>query len=167
MKIPGIHHITAIASDPQRNLDFYTQIIGLRLVKLTVNFDDPGTYHFYFGDDAGTPGSILTFFPWPGAWRGRQGNGQATVISFAVPSLEGWAARVPEARIIQRFGSDVLAFTDPDGLQLELVPSGGTGFAGVTLSEGGYEKTAQLLLGTFGYTLSGTEGNRFRYTSTA
>jgi glyoxalase family protein len=167
MKIPGIHHITAIASDPQGNLDFYTQTLGLRLVKLTVNFDDPGTYHLYFGDKAGTPGSILTFFPWPGAARGRHGNGQATVISFAVPSLEGWSARLPDARLIQRFGGEVLSFTDPDGLELELVPSGGSGFAGVTLSERGYEATAKLLLETFGYTLTATEGNRYRYTSTA
>jgi glyoxalase family protein len=167
MKIPGIHHITAIASDPQRNLDFYTQTLGLRLVKLTVNFDDPGTYHLYFGDKSGTPGSILTFFPWPGAPRGRHGNSQATVISFGVPSLEGWSARLPDARLVQRFGVDVLSFTDPDGLQLELVPSGGTGFAGVTLSESGYESTAKLLLETFGYTLQGNEGNRYRYVSTA
>src|ERR1700682_2411194 len=99
MRVPGIHHITAIASDPQRNLDFYTHVLGLRLVKLTVNFDDPGTYHFYFGDDKGTPGSILTFFPWPGMVRGRIGNGQATVVSFAVPSLDGWAARLPSPKV--------------------------------------------------------------------
>ncbi|HWE49708.1 MAG TPA: ring-cleaving dioxygenase [Bryobacteraceae bacterium] len=167
MKIPGIHHITAIASDPQRNLAFYTSVLGMRLVKLTVNFDDPGTYHFYLGDETGTPGSILTFFPWPHAARGRHGNGQATVVSFAVPSLDGWSARLPEGRLIQRFGGDVLSFTDPDGLQLELVPSGGTGLAGVTLSERGYESTAKLLLETFGYTLSASEGNRYRYISSA
>ena len=72
--ITGIHHVTAIASDPQRNLDFYTEVLGLRLVKLTVNFDDPGTYHFYFGNARGTPGSILTFFPWPGARRGSRSS---------------------------------------------------------------------------------------------
>src|SRR5438874_709230 len=83
--ILGIHHVTAIASDPQRNLDFYTQALGLRLVKRTVNFDDPGTYHFYFGDALGHPGTILTFFPWPSAHRGRPGNGQLTVTSFRVP----------------------------------------------------------------------------------
>ena len=86
MTVLGIHHVTAIASDPQRNLDFYVRVLGLRLVKRTINFDDPGTYHFYFGDDVGHPGSILTFFPWPGASRGRQGAGQAAVVSFAVPS---------------------------------------------------------------------------------
>ena len=82
--ISGIHHITAIASDPQRNLDFYTQVLGLRLVKLTVNFDDPGTYHFYFANRDGAPGSILTFFPWPGIPRGIAGNGQVCASSFAV-----------------------------------------------------------------------------------
>jgi len=90
--ISGIHHVTAIASDPQRILDFYTELLGLRLVKRTVNFDDPGTYHLYFGDDRGTPGTILTFFLWPGAARGSAGVGQVTVSSFSVPeqSLGFW-----------------------------------------------------------------------------
>ncbi len=94
--IPGIHHLTAIASDPQRNLDFYTGVLGLRLVKLTINFDDPGTYHFYFGDEQGRPGSILTFFPWPGVPRGIRGTGEVTTIGFAVPSgsLGYWAERL-------------------------------------------------------------------------
>src|ERR1043166_5976559 len=94
--ILGIHHITAIASDPQRNLDFYTSVLGLRLVKLTINFDDPGSYHFYFANGGGTPGSILTFFPWPGVPRGRAGNGQVSAASFAVPadSLDGWTERL-------------------------------------------------------------------------
>ena len=84
--IPGIHHITAIAGDPQRNLDFYTSILGLRLVKLTVNFDDPGTYHFYFGNDTGTPGSILTFFPWPDARRGVVGSARRSATSSSSPT---------------------------------------------------------------------------------
>src|SRR4030095_47041 len=84
--ISGIHHITAMAGDPQRNLDFYTDVRGLRLVKLTVNFDDPGTYHFYFGNAQGTPGSILTFFPWVGVRRGTIGNGQVSATTLAVPS---------------------------------------------------------------------------------
>src|SRR5512145_1355062 len=84
--IPGIHHITAIASNPQRNLDFYTQVLGLRLVKLTVNFDDPGTYHFYFGDSSGHPGTILTFFPWKMIRRGRQGPGQVVSVAFSIPA---------------------------------------------------------------------------------
>jgi glyoxalase family protein len=85
-EILGIHHVTAIAGEPQRNLDFYTGLLGLRLVKLTVNFDDPGTYHLYFGDGMGRPGTILTFFPWPGARRGRRGSGQATAVSFSRPT---------------------------------------------------------------------------------
>ena len=97
-QIPGIHHITAIAGDPQRNLDFYTRALGLRLVKLTVNFDDPGTYHFYFGDRAGNPGAILTFFPWPGARAGRRGNGQVATTAFSVPtgSLPYWQERLAQ-----------------------------------------------------------------------
>ncbi len=173
MTIPGIHHITAIAGDPQRNLYFYTGTLGLRLVKLTVNFDDNGSYHFYFGDAEGRPGSILTFFPWPGAYPGRQGTGQATVISFAVPSLEGWAERVPDAVAGRRFDRKVLAFADPDGMRLELVETGVgsgteiTGFQGVTLSEAGYEATARLLTDTFGYTASGEDGNRFQFSAPA
>src|SRR3954452_22241333 len=85
-RILGLHHITAIADNAQRNYEFYTKVLGLRLVKRTVNFDDPGTYHFYFGDEAGTPGSILTFFPWPGAHRGRQGSRQVAVASFSILS---------------------------------------------------------------------------------
>ena len=171
MTISGIHHITAIASDPQKNLDFYTEKLGLRLVKLTVNFDDPGAYHFYFGDKTGKPGSILTFFPWPNATRGRRGTGQATAIAFDVPNLEGWAARLPNGRIEPRFGTDALVFQDPDGLELELIPTGGTGngisgFHGVTLSEAGFETTAKLLTETFGYKLAASESNRFRYVST-
>src|SRR5205814_9209951 len=85
-KIAGLHHVTAIASDPQRNLDFYVGLLGLRFVKRTVNFDDPGTYHFYFGDERGTPGTILTFFPWPGVRRGIRGTGQVVASAFAILS---------------------------------------------------------------------------------
>ena len=97
----GIHHVTGIASDPQRNLDFYAGILGLRLVKRTVNFDDPTTYHFYFGDEQGSPGSILTFFPWPDARRGRQGGGQVAVTSFAIlPSSVGfWIERLIKKQV--------------------------------------------------------------------
>src|SRR5919112_1789358 len=133
IKVPGLHHVTAIASDPQRNLDFYVGMLGLRFVKRTVSFDDPGTYHFYFGDEVGTPGSILTFFPWPGARRGRQGTGQVAVTSFAVlPSALGfWTERLvrygikfrgPAARGPGGVGAErVIAFQDGDGLMLELV----------------------------------------------
>src|ERR1044072_1646482 len=94
--ISGIHHITAIAGDPQRNVDFYTQVLGLRLVKVTVNFDDPGTYHFYFGSATGRPGTILTFFAWPGGVPGRRGTGQVITTSFAVPqdALGYWQQRL-------------------------------------------------------------------------
>ena len=128
----GIHHVTAIASDPQRNLDFYAGLLGLRLVKRTVNFDDPQTYHFYFGDETGTPGSIMTFFPWPGARRGRVGAGQVAVTSFAVlPSALGfWVERLVghgvkfEGPTKRGAGGDAerfIAFKDDDGLLLEIV----------------------------------------------
>src|ERR1700739_633167 len=94
--IVGLHHVTAIAGDPQRNLNFYTDVLGLRFVKKTVNFDDPGTYHFYFGDDAGTPGTILTFFPWPHAKRGTVGAGEVTHTAFSIPptSMAYWEQRL-------------------------------------------------------------------------
>jgi glyoxalase family protein len=128
VKLHGIHHITAIAGDPQRNLEFYTDLLGLRFVKRTVNFDDPGAYHFYFGDKVGTPGTILTFFPWPGARRGTRGTGQVVATSFAISeeSLGYWVDRLKQAHVTvehagKRFGSEVLRFTDPDGLLLEMV----------------------------------------------
>src|SRR5580704_5180919 len=117
MNITGLHHVTAIASDPQRNLEFYVGVLGLRLVKRTVNFDDPGTYHFYFGDGRGTPGTILTFFPWPGAQRGTRGTGQIEATAFAISpsSISYWLERfkrhqVPAERTLLRFGEDVIRF---------------------------------------------------------
>src|SRR5258708_6619150 len=100
-KIRGLHHITAIATDPQRNLDFYAGVLGLRFVKRTVNYDDPSTYHFYFGDRTGRPGTAITFFPWPGARRGTRGVGQVVATSFAVAagSLEYWKSRFQEQRV--------------------------------------------------------------------
>jgi glyoxalase family protein len=126
----GIHHVTAIASDPQKNIDFYTQILGLRLVKLTVNFDDPTTYHLYFGDEIGRPGTILTFFPWPNAPKGHRGTGQVITTSFLIPegSIDYWIARLNSQKIAvqgptKRFNDteEVLTLYDPDGLELELV----------------------------------------------
>ena len=118
--IPGIHHITAIAGDPQRNLDFYTSILGLRLVKLTVNFDDPGTYHFYFGNEVGSPGSILTFFPWPQAPQGVVGSGQVTATTFAIPagSAPYWRSHLSKHGIVateagERFGEQRLLAAQP------------------------------------------------------
>ena len=129
--ISGIHHITAIAADPQRNLDFYTSVLGLRLVKLTVNFDDPGTYHFYFGNASGTPGSILTFFPWPGARRGTVGTGQVTATTFAIPhgSVPFWRARLSSQAVAvtdagERFGEPVIAIADPMDCRSNSSPPG-------------------------------------------
>jgi glyoxalase family protein len=126
--IVGLHHVTAIAFDPQRNLDFYTHVLGLRLVKRTINFDDPGTYHFYFGDFAGSPGTILTFFPWSDAQRGLRGVGEtsATAFSVSIDALRYWKARLInlDVKIDQeeeRFGDCVLSFSDPDGMRLEIV----------------------------------------------
>jgi glyoxalase family protein len=126
----GIHHVTAIAGDPQRNLDFYAGVLGLRLVKLTVNFDDPGAYHLYYGDGVGHPGSLLTFFPWPGGSRGRQGTGQVATVAFGIPpaSLGFWIERLLSHGLkyegpTRRFDEQVLALSDPDGLMLELVAS--------------------------------------------
>jgi glyoxalase family protein len=126
-KIRGLHHVTAIASDPQRNLDFYVGLLGLRFVKCTVNFDDPGTYHFYFGDNRGTPGTILTFFPWPGAQRGTRGTGQIEATAFSIPpdSIGYWQERLKQQHVTAertstRFGEEVIRLIDPDGLLIEL-----------------------------------------------
>lgn len=189
--ISGIHHVTAIASDPQANLDFYAGVLGLRLVKQTVNFDDPGTYHLYFGDEVGRPGTVMTFFPWPGAKRGRHGVGQTAATAFAVPvgSLYGWAQRLHERGVrfsepITRFRQGLMAIEDRDGTRIELVetpgseswgwwPGGGVdqamairGFHSVSLSVEGHELTSALLTGTFGMRLEGQDGNRFRYAFT-
>lgn len=134
LAVSGLHHITAIATDPQRNLDFYAGTLGLRLVKRTVNFDDPGTYHLYYGDRIGRPGTLLTFFPWPGARPGRVGVGEAIVTAFRVPAgaIEFWEDRLGRAAVSgvarrERFGEISLRFSDPDGLGLELVASGPAG----------------------------------------
>ncbi|MBL8209973.1 MAG: ring-cleaving dioxygenase [Bryobacterales bacterium] len=128
--IQGIHHVTAMSGAPQANLDFYAGVLGLRLVKLTVNYDDPGTYHLYYGDGRGSPGTILTFFPWPGAMRGRNGAGMATEIVFSAPagSLEYWQERLQQAgvatgAVTERFGERVFAFQDSDGLRLAIAES--------------------------------------------
>jgi len=179
MRSAGIHHITAIAGDPQRNLDFYTEALGLRLVKRTVNFDDPGSYHFYFGDNIGSPGTIMTFFPWPGARRGARGSGQVTTVSFAVPrnSMAFWKERLRATHVIAeeiegRFGSNALRFLDPDGLQLELVASANEessserairGFAAPTLEVRNPEKTEKLLTEILGFEFVAKENNRRRF----
>jgi len=168
-------------------VDFYTGLLGLRLVKITVNFDDPSTYHLYYGDGAGSPGTILTFFVWPEARRGRHGNGQVTESAFAAPpgSFSFWRARLAATGVPfemgKRFGEEVLTFADPDGLRLALIETGGVdparmweggrvpldfairGFRSATLSEAGPERTADLLTGTMGFRAVGQEQNRFRY----
>ncbi len=118
----GIHHVTAIASDTQRNVDFYTGLLGLRLVKVTVNFDDPGAYHLYYGDEVGHPGTILTFFAWPGAPRGRVGTGQLSAVAFTISeaSLDYWTQRLRSAGTLHRgpstsLGESVLVLHDPTG----------------------------------------------------
>ncbi len=186
--ITGIHHITAIASDPQHNLDFYTQVLGLRLVKLTVNFDAPETYHFYFGNATGQPGSILTFFPWPESRQSKQGARQASHVAFSIPlySVDYWVNRLNEqgvnaSPVLERFSEQVIQFTDPDGLQLELVTSpftgetpaweaspvpaqyGLRGFHGVTLMEEDFEPTARLLTEIFGFQQTQEAENHARF----
>ena len=183
----GLHHVTAVAGDPQRNADFYLKTLGLRLVKSTVNFDDPGTYHLYYGDEAGRPGSLMTFFPFRGAPRGRQGTGQATTTSFSVPEHSiGWWHRhlegvgVEVGRIQNRAGEDVLTFRDPDGLVLSLVahPQGDPrapwdngivpaehgirGLHSVTLSVSREEATFGML-NKLGLNLVSEQENRFRF----
>ena len=130
MRIAGIHHITAIAGDPVRNVAFYTEVLGLRMVKRTVNFDDPGSYHLYFGDEVGTPGTIITFFLWPGARRGTHGSAEVTPVSLSIPpdSIDFWKERLGEngldaEEIEAAFGESGLRFVDPDSLPLQLIIS--------------------------------------------
>lgn len=186
-KILGLHHITAIAGDAQRNYDFYTKALGLRLVKKTVNFDDPQTYHFYFGDKVGSPGTILTFFPWANVRPGTIGAGMATEIVYSVPkgSLGFWKARFEKLKIIhdisKRFGEELLTFQDPDGLWLSLIEANQTddrkgyetaeiktdvalkGFHTVTLTLNNIKATAAILTEVFGYKQTAQEGSLYRY----
>ena len=130
-KITGIHHITAIAGNPQKNIDFYVKVLGLRFIKKTVNFDDPHTYHFYYGDETGNPGTILTFFPWTEhGFKGKRGTGQISAISFSIPlsSLDFWMGWLTKNNIafagpLNRFSEQVLIFEDPDEFELEIVAS--------------------------------------------
>ena len=179
-RISGIHHVTAIAGDAQGNYDFYTAVLGLRLVKRTVNFDDPGTYHFYFGDAQGNPGSILTFFPWAGIPRGRRGAGEVSATSFCIPrgASAAWLERLAAAKVMarhegERFGAPVIAFEDPDGLPLELIEGDAASGAGAaqaiaefhsaTLHVRSRERTEALLTGTMKLELVGEESGRRRF----
>lgn len=191
-QILGLHHITAIAGQAQRNYDFYAGTLGLRLVKKTVNFDDPGTYHFYFGDEQGTPGTILTFFPWTHVKRGTNGVGMATEINYSVPagSFEFWKARFSAGQVtvgqpLERLGEQLLPFRDPDGLLLNLVvsakPDGREpwvtanvtkdvatrGFHSVVLTVRELDPTANVLTSIFGYRLLQQEGHVYRFITDA
>ena len=188
----GLHHVTAIAGPAHRNLDFYTRVLGLRLVKKTVNFDDPGTYHLYYGDEAGSPGTILTFFPWQHVAPGRVGIGETSETALRVPkaSIGWWTQRLVANGVAHEapatmFGETVLPFRDPDGMALALVGVAGAetepawspegipaehairGFHGVTLllAEGG--PTAAILTDVFGFAETGREGSRIRFSSGA
>lgn len=189
MQTSGLHHVTAIASDPQQNLDFYTKTLGLRLIKLTVNFDAPDVYHFYYGDGTGNPGSILTFFPFPEARPARPGVGQTFATAFSVPaeSIEYWRSHLTRHQVNfsedLRFGDNVLRFQDADGLHLELVGdpraalvTGSVwqngpippeyairGFHGVTLWHSELEPTANLLTQYFGFQKIAEADDRTRY----
>ena len=187
-RILGLHHVTAIAGNAQRNYDFYTRVLGLRFLKKTVNFDDPGTYHFYFGDEHGSAGTILTFFPWEHITAGRRGTGQATEIGYSVPagSFDFWMQRFQANGITynkpsEKFGERYLAFLDPDGLKFELIESktpdprtpwatpevgadvATKGFHTVTLTLADPTRTAEILTEVFGYTLLEQHVNRSRY----
>jgi glyoxalase family protein len=191
-RILGLHHITAIAGKAKSNLDFYTKVLGLRLLKKTVNFDDPGTYHLYYGDEKGSAGTIITFFPYEDSRPGRAGSGMATHIGYAVPegSFEFWIKRFQKYGVsygvpAERFGERYLPFKDPDGLQLELViPKGGDtrkawetdevkaevairGFHNVTLTLRNINATAMVLTDIFGYKLLDQQGNHHRYVTDA
>ncbi len=181
----GIHHVTAIASDPQRNLDFYAGLLGLRLVKRTVNFDDPETYHLYYGDEVGTPGSIMTFFPWPAARPGRHGTGQVAVTAFAVlpRSLAFWVERLVRHGIRYEGPThQVISFKDHDGLMLEIIghpgaearPAWGAargiprehaihGFHGVTIWADKGEATERVLVDTLGFRPVHEDGSTRRF----
>ncbi|GKU82007.1 ring-cleaving dioxygenase [Niallia sp. NCCP-28] len=189
-KTLGIHHITAIVGHPQENVDFYAGVLGLRLVKQTVNFDDPGTYHLYFGNEGGKPGTIITFFPWAGARQGTIGDGQVGVTSYVVPkgSMDFWNKRLKKFNvpftIMERFGEQYLEFDDPHGLHLEIVEREAgeinkwtfgdvtpevavKGFGGATLLSTQPEKTAELLEKVMGLELVGKERDFTRYRSKA
>ncbi|MBN1301250.1 MAG: VOC family protein [Melioribacteraceae bacterium] len=188
-KINGIHHITALASDPQKNYDFYTGVLGLRLVKKTVNFDAPDVYHLYYGDETGRPGTILTFFPFPGTRRGKRGTGEISAVAFSIPesSLNYWMDRFAELAIgfdgpHKRFDETYISILDPDGMNVELVVDEAVGsiagwnngripfehsirkIFGATFYTDDSSKTELLLLGTMGFNFTGTSDSRKRYT---
>ena len=185
--ITGIHHITAIAGNPQANIDFYTGILGLRLVKKTINFDAPGVYHFYFGDELGRPGTVFTTFPFTGARKGAKGAGEVTYTAFSVAagSLEYWIERlkkygIPVSDVLTRFGDQLIRFEDHDSMGIELVANDEDdrtgwsygqvpiensikGFYGATLNLKSKDLTEKLLTEHMDYRFIGEENGRFRY----
>lgn len=185
--INGLHHVTTLAGDTQRNVDYYTGLMGLRLVKKTVNFDAPDVYHLYYGNETGSPGTILTFFPYGNLPRGRKGLGQLTYTAFSVPTaaMSFWIDRlhqqnIPYAGPYKRFSEIYLRFEDFDGAGVELVfndedqrPGWDNGhipleyavrgFHTVTLNESNPDKTVKLLTETMQHTLVGEEEGRFRF----
>ena len=187
IQISGIHHITAIASSASENLAFYEKVLDLRLVKKTVNFDDPFTYHLYYGDSAGTPGTIITFFPWENLQRGRAGAGMVTAIAFSIPvgSVDQWHERLNALGIEtmegQRFGDRLIQFEDPHGLYLELIETPTVhsilnqssnsksdanrilGFHSATVLLRSLDETQSLLVNLMGMALHDTEVNRYRF----
>lgn len=190
--VTGLHHITALASDAQENLNFYGGILGLRMVKKTINFDAPEVYHLYYGNEKGSPGTIMTFFPYSGIPKGRKGKGQLTVTSFSIHenSIDYWIKRLNKFKVAhddpqQRFEDEIFIYLeDNDGLALELVANkrdkreGFTygsipqefaikGFYGITLSEEGYERTAGLLTAHMDHVPISEKGNRFRYSASS
>jgi glyoxalase family protein len=168
--IQGIHHVTAISGPAQENVDFYTKTLKQRLVKKTVNFDDPGTYHLYYGDHTGSPGTILTFFPFADAGPGRAGPGMASAYSYAV-ARAGFDALMEKLALdavdfdgpVERFGQRVITLRDPDGAPVELIETDRDsaealdGFHSVTLWEADIAPTARLLTDVFGYEEVGHE----------
>lgn len=188
-KTMGIHHITAIVGDPQENVDFYTGVLALRLVKKTVNFGDKERYHLYFGNEEGKPGTIITFFAWPGVERGIIGDGQVGVTSYAIPlgALQFWEERLAKFNIaftkVKRFGEVYLQFEDTHGLRLEIVERqegeknkwefGGVtpdvaikGFSGASLFSSQPEKTADVLESIMGLERVAQEGDYIRFEAT-
>jgi glyoxalase family protein len=178
MSILGIHHVTSLASDPQRNLEFYTGFLGLRLVKQTVNFDAPDVYHLYYGDEIGQPGTILTFFPFPDAARGKKGAGETSAVAFSVPvgAFPSWIERLSRQGMPfhgpdTRLGESVISFEDPDGMIVELIEDPAvTGpdfsirrFHGVTITHREAGPTTALLTKVLGFSAAGREGSRHRF----
>jgi glyoxalase family protein len=186
-RIQGLHHITVMASDPQANVDFYHQVLGQRLIKTTVNFDDPGTYHLYYADLVGTPGTVMTYFPWVGQRRGQVGNGETGAVAYNIPpaSVGYWRDRLQKFGILteqpfERWGNMIVGLHDPDGMKIELVANDEPatiqhwaagpvpeahalrGFHGVTLNVSRAAGTARVL-DLMGYTMAGVDGNRTRF----